>query len=65
MAWMEHGLQISLKRYALSMEDKMAAWSFLGALRIMGVLRSRFCRVLSSLAESWGSSVFSSSWAYR
>ena len=25
MAWMEHGLQISLKRYALSMEDKMAA----------------------------------------
>ena len=26
MAWMEHGLQISLKRFALSMEDKMAAW---------------------------------------
>ena len=25
MAWMEHGLQIPLKRYALSMEDKMAA----------------------------------------
>ena len=46
---MEHGLQISLKIYALSMEVKMAAWSFLGALRIMGVLRSRFCRVLSRL----------------
>ena len=27
MAWIEHGLQISLKRYALSMEDKMAAGS--------------------------------------
>ena len=25
MAWIEHGLQISLKRHALSMEDKMAA----------------------------------------
>ena len=25
MAWMERGLQISLKRYTLSMEDKMAA----------------------------------------
>ena len=25
MAWMEHGLQISLKRYALSIQDKMAA----------------------------------------
>ena len=25
MAWMEHGLQISLKSFALSMEDKMAA----------------------------------------
>ena len=32
---MEHGLQISLKRYALSMEDKMAAGA-LAALRIMG-----------------------------
>ena len=28
MAWMEHGLQISLKSYALSMEDKMAAGAF-------------------------------------
>ena len=28
MAWMEHGVQISLKRYALSMEDKMAAVAF-------------------------------------
>ena len=28
MACMEHGLQISLKRFALSMEDKMAAGSF-------------------------------------
>ena len=27
-AWMEHGLQIPLKRYALSMEDKMAAGTF-------------------------------------
>ena len=27
MAWIEHGLQISLKRYTLSMEDKMAAGS--------------------------------------
>ena len=25
MAWMEHGLQTSLKRYELSKEDKMAA----------------------------------------
>ena len=30
MAWMEHGLNISLKRYTLSMEDKL--W---GALLIM------------------------------
>ena len=28
MAWMEHGLQISLKRYALMMEDKMEAGGF-------------------------------------
>ena len=28
MAWMEHGLQIYLKRYPLSMEDKMAAGDF-------------------------------------
>ena len=28
MAWMERGLQISLKRYALSMEDTMAAEAF-------------------------------------
>ena len=28
MAWMERGLQVSLKRYALSMEDKMAAGGF-------------------------------------
>ena len=35
MAWMEHKLQISLERYALLMEDKMAAGA-LGALRIMG-----------------------------
>ena len=25
MAWMEHGLQISLKRHALSMENELAA----------------------------------------
>ena len=31
MAWMEHGSQISLKRNALSMEDKMAAGSFVRA----------------------------------
>ena len=35
MAWLEHGLQISLKRYALSIEDKMAAGA-LGTLGIMG-----------------------------
>ena len=35
MACLEHGFQISLKRYALSMKDKMAA-GVLGALRIMG-----------------------------
>ena len=35
MAWMEQGLQISLQRYALSMEDKMAAGT-LDALGIMG-----------------------------
>ena len=28
MAWMEHRLQISLKQYALSMEDKMVAGAF-------------------------------------
>ena len=28
MAWMEHGLQISLKRYALSVQDKMVARDF-------------------------------------
>ena len=28
MAWMEQGLQISLKRYALSMEDKMVTGAF-------------------------------------
>ena len=28
MAWMEQGAQISLKRYAFSMEDKMAAGAF-------------------------------------
>ena len=28
MAWTKHGLQISLKRYALSMEDKLAAGTF-------------------------------------
>ena len=28
MAWMEHGLQISLKRYELLMEDKMVAGAF-------------------------------------
>ena len=32
---MDHGLQMSLKSYELSMEDKMAA-AVLGALRIMG-----------------------------
>ena len=36
MARMEHGLQISLKRYALSMEDKIADEAFGRALRIMG-----------------------------
>ena len=35
MAWMEHGLQTSLERYELSMQDKMVA-AVLGALRIMG-----------------------------
>ena len=35
MAWMDHKLQISLERYALLMEDKMATGA-LGALRIMG-----------------------------
>ena len=25
MAWMEHGLQMAIKRYAFSVEDKMAA----------------------------------------
>ena len=35
MACLEHGFRISLKRYALSMKDKMAA-GVLGALRIMG-----------------------------
>ena len=39
MAWMERGLQVSLKRYALSMEDKMAA-GVLGAQRIMDIKRS-------------------------
>ena len=34
MPWMKHGLQISLKRYALSMEDKLAARVF-GRLPIM------------------------------
>ena len=28
MTWVEHGLQISLKRYALLMEFKMAAGAF-------------------------------------
>ena len=28
MAWMEHGLQISLKRYALLTENKMVAGAF-------------------------------------
>ena len=28
VAWMEHGLQMSLKRYALSMVNKMAAGAF-------------------------------------
>ena len=28
MAWMEHGLQISLKRFVLSTEDKMVAGAF-------------------------------------
>ena len=28
MVWMEYELQISLKRYALLMEDKMAAGAF-------------------------------------
>ena len=32
MAWMEHGLQISLKRDALSVEDKMAAGAYAGYL---------------------------------
>ena len=32
MTWMEHGLQISLTRYALSMEDKMAAAVFRRAM---------------------------------
>ena len=28
MAWIKHGLQMSLKRYALSMEDKLEAGPF-------------------------------------
>ena len=28
MAWMEHGLQISAKRFAILMEGKMAAGAF-------------------------------------
>ena len=28
MAWISHGLQISLKRHALSIEDKMADEAF-------------------------------------
>ena len=28
MAWLEHGLQMSPKRYALLMEDRMAAGAF-------------------------------------
>ena len=35
MAWMEQGLQISLRRHVISMEAKMAA-GVLGTLRIMG-----------------------------
>ena len=31
MAWMEHGLQILLKTYAHSMEDKIAAGAFVCA----------------------------------
>ena len=35
MAWMEYGLQISLKRLTLLMQNKMAAGA-IGALGIMG-----------------------------
>ena len=35
MVWMQHASQISLKRYALSMEDKMAAGA-LGRARSYG-----------------------------
>ena len=35
MAWLEHALQISLKRDALLMEDKMTAGA-LGVLQILG-----------------------------
>ena len=37
MAWMEHRLQISLKRYALSMEDKTMTAGALGH-RTLGIM---------------------------
>ena len=51
MVRMEHRLQISLNRYALSMEDKMATGAFWHATNIMGPLQvelrgdlGNFCR---------------------
>ena len=42
MAWMEHGLQIPLKTYALAMQDKMAARNFgmLQTMSEMGLLKN-------------------------
>ena len=37
IAWMEHGLQLSLKGFALSMEDKMADGTFRRAYVTHGV----------------------------
>ena len=36
MSWMEHGLQISLERFTLSMEDKMAAGALVCTMNYQG-----------------------------
>ena len=54
MAWMENGLQISFKRFALSMEDKMV--EDLGALGIMGetaLFSKSVCRARSLSCTSY------------
>ena len=54
MAWMEHGLQISLRRYAFSVEDKMAA-GLLGRARNYGLdgsFNRRFLSFFSPLFQS-------------